>query len=61
MNWVMTSDAHICSWDDFEKLMHAGFYNMLRVAPEDHVPLVIEPGGSGYNKHTRQKLLEVLF
>jgi len=47
------------NWDDFEKLLHHGFYSELRVAPEEHPVLITE--SSFANPTPREKLVQILF
>eukprot|EP00026_Physarum_polycephalum_P012992 Phypoly_transcript_13347.p1 GENE.Phypoly_transcript_13347~~Phypoly_transcript_13347.p1 ORF type:complete len:320 (+),score=43.77 Phypoly_transcript_13347:74-1033(+) len=47
------------SWDDFEKLLHHGFYNELRIAPEEHLAVFSESVFA--HPANREKLTQILF
>jgi actin len=49
----------VASVDDYEKVLHHTFYDELRVAPEEHPCLFVEPPLT--SKSSREKLLQIMF
>jgi len=51
--------SQITNWDDAEKLLHHGYYNECRIAPEEHPVLVLEPPLA--SKAYREKITQIMF
>ena len=49
----------ITNWDDWEKLLHHGLYNELRVAPEEHLVVMAQPPLAP--KAEREKITQIMF
>ncbi|XP_015444158.1 actin-85C-like [Pteropus alecto] len=53
------SRATVTSWDNMEKIWHHSFYQVLRIAPEQHPMMVTDPPlNTASNK---EKVLQILF
>lgn len=49
----------VTDWEDFELLLHHALYHEMRIAPEEHRVLMMEPPLSP--KNNREKMLELMF
>ncbi|XP_054581309.1 actin [Eptesicus fuscus] len=53
------SRAEVTNWDHMEKIWHHSFYQVLRVAPEQHPMLLTEPPSN--SKASKERTAQVLF
>ena len=49
----------VSNWDHWEKIIHYAFYEVLKVAPEEHPVLISEPALNP--KPNREKITQIMF